>query len=222
MHLGIRLVWPALLALQTFALGAAPAFVRHQGLLRPGLSHRDGVAGRGRGQEGLLCRQRRRDGHRVDRRLAGHAGGGVGLAQYHAQHLQRGDQLHRVRAAGNPSVAGLHGHSSRRRGRQEGSQERERAQGQGGRHLVDQVGLDHSAAPAAESARARAVRLRRGGGAGQRADFQRAAGGRARRGLAGAAAIADRHDRRLSGDRHASARWRRNSRSSASPPTMPG
>ena len=169
--------------------------VRHQGLLRPGLSHRDGLAGRGRGQEGLLCRQRRRDGYRVDRRLAGHAGGGGGLAQYHAQHLQRRDQLHRVRAA-RASIcrwspwASIPASWSEKR-----AQERERAQGQGGRHLVDQVRLDHSPAPAAESARARAVRLRRGGGAGQRADFQRAAGGRARRGLAGAAAIADRHDR---------------------------
>ena len=175
--------------------------VRHQGLVRPSLSDSDGLAGRGRGQEGLLCRQRRRDGYRVDRGLAGHAGGGGGLAQYHAQHLQRRDQLHRVGRRRRPSVAGVHGHSSRRRGREKRAQERERTQGQGGRHLVDQVRLDHSPAPAAESARARAVGLRRGRRAGQRADFQRAAGGRARRGLAGAAAVAHGHDGRLSGDR---------------------
>jgi len=38
----------------------------------------------------------------------------------------------------------------------------ERARGQGGRHLVGEVRLDHPAAAVAEGARARSVRLRRG------------------------------------------------------------
>src|SRR5712691_790088 len=47
---------------------------RLQSFVRAGVSHRHGVAGRGRHQEGLLCRQRRRDGHGVDRGIARHAG----------------------------------------------------------------------------------------------------------------------------------------------------
>ena len=70
------------------------------------------------------------------------------------------------------------GHSSRRRGRQEGRQERRRPQGPGGRHIVDQVWLDHPAAAGIEGARPRAVRLRRYRRPGQCADLPRAAGGR--------------------------------------------
>ena len=67
------------------------------------------------------------------------------------------------------------------------------SQGPGGRHLVDQVRLDHPAAAVAEGARTFGPsRLRPGGRAGQRADLPGTAGGRLCGDLAGAAAIAHR------------------------------
>ena len=193
MHLGIRLVWPALLALQTFALGAAPALSATKvsfGQVSPTATVWPGVVA---AKKGFFAA----NGVEMDMVSIGVSPGmqAVAAGSLNIMHNTCNAVISFIEFGrqGNPSVAGLHGQPSGRRGRQEGSQERERAEGQGGGHLVDQVWLDHSAAPAAEGARARAVRLRRGRRTRQRADFQRAAGRRARRGLAGAAAIVDRH-----------------------------
>ena len=219
MHLGIRLVLPAALALPLGARRGA-GVVGHQGHLRPGLSDRDGVAGRGRDQEGLLRRHRRRDRRGLHRGVARHAGGRCRLARYHAQHLQRGDLVLEVGRQRRPSalvsmcihpgvVVGRKGIKSagELKGKVIGTSSIKSGSTILLRRLLKARGLSRPATC--------------GRRPGQRTDFQRPAGRCARCGVAGAAAVLSPRAAAFPCSAR-SARWRRNSPSCASSPTLRG
>jgi len=186
---------------------------RRENFLRAGLSHRHDLAGRGRHQEGFFAA----NGVEMDTVSIGVSPGMQAVASGSLNIMHNtcnavisfiemgggGVHLSLVSMGIHPGVVvGQKGLKSAAelKGKMVGTSSIKSGSTILLRRLLKARGLEPSA-----------YDVRRG--AGQRADLQRTAGRRARCGLAGAAAVAHRHDRGLSRDRHLQGGGRRNSRS---------
>ena len=125
MHLRIRFVLPAVLALQTVALGAAPAFSATKvsfGQVSPTATVWPGVVAAKKGFFAANGVEMDTVSIGVSPGMQAVAAGSLNIMHNTCNAVISFIEFGRRR---RPSVAGLHGHSSRRRGREKRAQERE-------------------------------------------------------------------------------------------------